>query len=859
MSNLIHQPCPYPSCGSSDAFSYNDELCVGKCHSCGKGYPSREQTYDWAKEAYPVKERIDVTQVEVASATYENIRHIEPDVCKTYGIQLHLDAEGNPVRYAFKYPNNVKYRDLAPPGGDKKIWYKERGRSPSDLFGPEFNAGGKRLYITEGEFDAASLYQALGKTYPVKSLPSSSIGEDFIKKNLAYLQSFSEVVYAGELDKAGRGSAEKLYSVMPEKFWFVPLTKWKDANEFLENGDLEILKWAALKPQRYTPDNFFCSDVDVERAIREENPYEYVPTGHSGWDDKARGLVKGGITFIKAPRGTGKCLAPDQLVVMYDGSLKMAKDVVVGDKLLGPDSKPRNVLSTTTGVEEMFEVIPVKGDSWKCNRSHILNLYNYDKGSYVNISVDKYLELSDAAKKRLVQHRSGLVEFCRVSELPYDPYFVGMYLGDGSKHTSAITLGELKAPLLQYLEDYVKGFGWTLVEEPQKSDCSVWHIITNTKGKTSPMKDFRDSLFVGDERTIPNEYKTANSLARKALLAGLLDTDGYYDSKGKCFEITQKSRHLAEDIAFVARSLGLAAYVTQVEKSIKTLSFEGTYYRVSLSGDFTDLPLKRHQVSPREQVKSVLRTGITLKSLGEGQYCGFEIDGDKLFLLGDFTVTHNTELIRYFETAMLKSEDTRIALLHAEEMKSTTYRAMATYELGVNVRTKDDASWNGVSEDDVISAAQRATKGERTIVFEMRATDDPMKILEYIRLAATVYGAGFIFVDHIQRLAYLSQAGVDGATSMLTALGSRAAQLCKELNIGLIFISQVNDDGRTKYAAALEEEAIICVKLERDIESDDEITRNTTRFVFDKNRPFSKLGDAGGVFYDETTTLLSEV
>jgi len=392
------------------------------------------------------------------------------------------------------------------------------------LFGPLSNAGGKRLYLTEGEFDAASLFQVLGKTYPVKSLPSAAISEKFIKKNIEYIKSFQEVVYAGELDDAGRRAAEKLYAAIPEKFYYVPLTKWKDANEFLMNGDGETLKWAALKPQRYSPDNFFCTDDAVEKALLEENPYEYVPTGHSGWDEKSRGLVKGGITFIKAPRGTGK-----------------------------------------------------------------------------------------------------------------------------------------------------------------------------------------------------------------------------------------------------------------------------------------------------------------------------------------------TELIRYFETAMLKDEDTRIALLHAEEMKSTTYRAMATYQLGKNVRTKDDAKWNDTSEEDVIVAAKEATKGERTIVFEMRAGDDPMKILEYVRLAATVYGADFIFVDHIQRLAYLSANGVDGATSMLTALGSRMAQLCKELNIGVIFISQVNDDGRTKYAAALEEEAIICVLLERDADSEDEIEQNTTRFNFDKNRPFSKLGQAGGVYYDPESTILTEV
>lgn len=521
MTNLTHVACPYTACGSSDAFSYDEDRRVGFCHSCGSGYPSNKPMFDWALEAYPPPEKkVSVQQREVSSVTYEGIRGLDPEVAKTYGIQLQLDADDVPVRYAFKHKATVKYR-----GYDEKVfWMKDKGVPLEDFYGPEFNAGGKRIYLTEGEFDAASLYQALGKTYPVLSLPSASIGEKFIKKNIGFLQTFTEVVYAGELDDAGRKAAERIYAAIPEKFYYIPLTKFKDANDFLQNNCEQELKWLALKPQRYAPENFFCTDEAVEKAIREENPYEYVPTGHQGWDDKMRGLVKGGITFIKAPRGTGK-----------------------------------------------------------------------------------------------------------------------------------------------------------------------------------------------------------------------------------------------------------------------------------------------------------------------------------------------TELIRYFETAMLRHEDTRIALLHAEEMKSTTYRAMATYELGVNVRTKDDAKWNGYTEEQVIDAAKAATKGERTIIFEMRAHDDPMKVLDYVRLAATVYGADFIFVDHVQRLAYLSAAGTDGATSLLTALGSRMAQLAKELNIGVIFISQVNDDGRTKYAAALEEEAIICVLLERDVESEDEIERNTTRFNVDKNRPFSKLGDAGAVFYDEETTILSEV
>ena len=123
--------------------------------------------------------------------------------------------------------------------------------------------------------------------------------------------------------------------------------------------------------------------------------------------------------------------------------------------------------------------------------------------------------------------------------------------------------------------------------------------------------------------------------------------------------------------------------------------------------------------------------------------------------------TGKTEVIRYFENGLLRTPDIRIALLHMEEMKSTTYRAMATYHLGCNVRTNLDAENNNIGIDQVVEAAQIAadTENNRTIIFEMRSHDDPLKLLDHTRTAATVFGADYIFVDHVQRLAYLSSTG----------------------------------------------------------------------------------------------------
>jgi hypothetical protein len=48
------------------------------------------------------------------------------------------------------------------------------------------------------------------------------------------------------------------------------------------------------------------------------------------------------------------------------------------------------------------------------------------------------------------------------------------------------------------------------------------------------------------------------------------------------------------------------------------------------------------------------------------------------------------------------------------------------------------------------------------------------------------------------------------------------------------------------------------IKIERDKESTDEEISNTTQFIVTKNRPFSRLGYAGAVYYDPKTTIIRE-
>jgi Hom_end-associated Hint len=56
------------------------------------------------------------------------------------------------------------------------------------------------------------------------------------------------------------------------------------------------------------------------------------------------------------------CHARGQGILMFDGSIRSAENVVEGDLLMGPDSTPRRVTSLIRGRGNMVRVVPVKGD-----------------------------------------------------------------------------------------------------------------------------------------------------------------------------------------------------------------------------------------------------------------------------------------------------------------------------------------------------------------------------------------------------------------------------------------------------------------------------------------------------------------
>jgi len=419
---------------------------------------------------------------------------------------------------------------------------------------------------------------------------------------------------------------------------------------------------------------------------------------------EAVGLLSGkGSVMISAFTGFGKCLKKNTPVLMYDGTIKAVQDIQVGEFLMGDDSTHREVLSLARGKEQMYDIVPTKGDKFGCNESHILSLkisgnkvikldrkrstyyvewidakqwkthqrhfktrahaeeykQNLEVSDIVDVEIGEYLRIPESIKQRLKLYRVP-IEF-PTKQVELDPYFLGLLLGDVNIHTSRITTASITTASITtasittdddavrvYLEMFVKEIGMKLTcyDDCNENKCTLTDMVVSESGRVGDntlLNKLRDYSLINNKH-IPHIYKCNDRNTRLSLLAGLVDSTGYHNKN--VYEIVPKNQRLANDIAYVARSLGFTSYIKQVNKTCTNNGKTGVYHLVTIYGEgLEQIPvlLQCKKASPRKpSQEDPLETSFNVVPIQDTNYYGFAIDGNHRFLLGDFTVTHNT-------------------------------------------------------------------------------------------------------------------------------------------------------------------------------------------------------------------------
>lgn len=219
-------------------------------------------------------------------------------------------------------------------------------------------------------------------------------------------------------------------------------------------------------------------------------------------------------------------------------------------------------------------------------------------------------------------------------DLPLDPYILGLFIGDGyiSKDEDRMNVGIAKSSV----KDFLLTQGCT----------ATWRDVDNTW--RIPLKQYKQVLtelgyldVKSSRKFIPTQYMKGSIKQRAALLAGLLDTDGYLAVE--CvYEYTTKSTRLAIQIVNLARSLGYKATLRK-KKSVRYEKSYGTINRIHISDLSNGEPLPTLRLKPRLPKTRAHQLITSIEPIGNKKgRCITVSNNDGLYLTNGYIVTHNS-------------------------------------------------------------------------------------------------------------------------------------------------------------------------------------------------------------------------
>lgn len=314
------------SCGSRDGcqvFQEEDGTYTAYCFACGKHVPD---PYKDRPNYKPVrirktqeeieKELNDISSYRVVDLPNRGLRSSTLDV---FGVRIGLsEADGRtPETHHYPYYKDGKLRSYKTRLIEGKKLWSVGDQSDVDFFGWDeaIASGSKKLFITEGEIDAMSLYQIMtdhvkGTQYEkytpaVVSLPhgAGSAAKDITKLLPKIREFFKDIVLVFDMDDPGKKAAEDVMRILPEAL--VATLPAKDVNECLVQGRSKACYNACVFNAK-TPKNTRIVSVN-EVADKARKPVEWgFSWPYKKLTDITRGIRLGETYYLGAGVKMGK-------------------------------------------------------------------------------------------------------------------------------------------------------------------------------------------------------------------------------------------------------------------------------------------------------------------------------------------------------------------------------------------------------------------------------------------------------------------------------------------------------------------------------------------------------------------------
>ncbi|MFC5744988.1 replicative DNA helicase [Actinomadura rugatobispora] len=359
------------------------------------------------------------------------------------------------------------------------------------------------------------------------------------------------------------------------------------------------------------------------------------------------------------------------------------------------------------------------------------------------------------------------------AELPVDPYVLGAWLGDGDSWAGAITCFD------EEILEQIETAGQPVVRYKTPGRFGLPRLVTKLK-----------ELGVWRNKHIPARYLRASEEQRRALLAGMLDTDGYVSEIGQV-QLAFVNRRLAEGAHELILSLGYRA--TMTTKPVKGRSPEtSTFYRINFTPaePVFRLPRKLERQRKRVDPKARVRYIVDVRPVESVPVRCVQVDNaDHMYLAGRSCIpTHNSTLALDFARAASIKHGLTSAFFSLEMGRNEITMRLLSAEARVALHamrsgTMQDEDWTRLARrmSEVAEAPLFIDDSPNMSMMEIRAKCRRLKQQHDLRL---------VIIDYLQLMT--SGKRVESRQVEVSEFSRSLKLLAKELGVPVIALSQLN-------------------------------------------------------------------
>lgn len=515
-----------------------------------------------------------------------------------------------------------------------------------------------------------------------------------------------------------------------------------------------------------------------------------VPTGFTELDEVTNGLHAGQMIIVAARPGVGKALALDTPLPTPTGWTTMG-DVAVGDELLGDDGRPTRVVAATDVMlgRPCYEVEFSDGTVIVADAAHQWLTetrasrksaqaaavgYNRHKNQRTFAAVRTTAEIAETLRCPTQDRRlNHSVVNARALDLPdreflVPPYTLGAWLGDGTSAAAQITAADPEIIMRIEAEDSGAGVG-TL-----QARLRTIGVLGN--------------------KHIPTEYLRGSEAQRRALLAGLLDTDGTV-TVGGAVQFSVTNQRLARDVNELIVSLGYRCQTStkRVQGRSETSSIA---YTLTFSTEDKVFALERKAIAHKERraVTGTSRCGsrfiVDVRPIESVAVRCVEVDNDSHMYLASRAMvpTHNSTLgLDFLRSCSIKHRMASV-IFSLEMSKSEIVMRLLSAEAKIKL---SDMRSGRMSDEDWTRLARRMSEiSEAPLYIDDSPNLTMMEIRAKARRLRQKADLRLVVVDYLQLMS--SGKKVESRQLKVSEFSRQLKLLAKELEVPVVAISQLN-------------------------------------------------------------------